>query len=98
MEVDFINAETHYFNYAELDDLGASALQIQYYKSDFSMIFILPNRRTGLSALEAKLTDYDLSSIIDEMSITKIDVSIPKFSVEFEMELNDALKNVCIIF
>lgn len=98
VDVDFMNTKMQYFNYAELDDLDASTLQISYYKSDLSMIFILPNSRMGLSALEAKLTDYDLSSITDEMSIIKIDVSIPKFIVEFKMELNDALKNVCIIF
>lgn len=98
VEVDFMNTKDQYFNYADLDDLDASALQIQYSKSDFSMIFILPNRRTGLSALESKLTDYDLSSVTDEMSIIKMDVSIPKFTVEFRMELNDVLKNVCITF
>lgn len=97
VEVDFMNARKQYLNYAELDDLGASALQLNYYKSDYSMVFILPNRRTGLSSLEAKLANYDLSSITEEMSMIQMDVSIPKFSVEFEMELNDALKSVCII-
>lgn len=97
VDVDYMLAIARPFNYADLDDLEARALQVQYYDSDFSMIFILPNNRTGLSVLETKLTDYDLSSITGDMYSLDLDVSIPKFTVEFQMELNVALNNVCII-
>ncbi|XP_055310176.1 antichymotrypsin-2-like [Sitodiplosis mosellana] len=93
VDVDFMNIDT-YFKYASLPDLDATALQMKYADSELSMIFILPNSRTGLSALEDKLKNYDLGSVTDKMQERKVEVSIPKFTVEFETNLNDALKNL----
>lgn len=84
------------FNYAILDDLNATALEMKYANSNFSFVVILPNNRTGLTALEMQLKNYDLTKIQDQMRCREVSVTIPKFKVEFEINLNGALKNVSV--
>lgn len=57
---------------------------------------VLPNKRTGLSALEARLKSYDLEQITDKLTRELVHVKIPKFEIEFELKLNDVLKEVWI--
>lgn len=85
---------TKRFNYARLPDLGASALEMNYANSTLSFLIILPFKRMGLPDLEAKLRDSAFSAIINQMHPRKIDVSIPKFKIDFEIELNAVLKRV----
>ncbi|XP_055310175.1 ovalbumin-related protein X-like [Sitodiplosis mosellana] len=85
-----------WFSYADLPDLDATALKMEYAESNFSALFVLPNSRTGLSALETKLNSDSLNSITDKLSEQKLEVWIPKFTVEYETSLNDALKNLGI--
>lgn len=94
VSTDFMNRE-EYVNYGALYDLNAKALQMKYADSDFSMIFILPDKRTGLPALEAKLKNYNLTSIASRLDQHKVDISIPKFEVQYEVQLNDVLQSVC---
>lgn len=91
--VDFMHIKKK-FNYAVLDDLDATALEMKYANSNFSFVIVLPNSRTGLSALETKLKNYDLAKITDEMHLQEVDVTIPKFKVEYEINLNEVLKKV----
>lgn len=93
--VDMMRMKKH-FNYAILSDLDATALEMQYANSNFTFLIILPNNRTGLAALETKLKNYDLSQITARMRFEEVDVSIPKFKVEFKINLNEVLKNVRI--
>lgn len=93
--VDFMHIEGSY-NYGELPDLDASALELKYANSSFSMVFILPNSHAGLSTLENKLKGHDFAKIATTgLRSQKVKVNIPKFKVEFEIKLNDVLKNVC---
>ncbi|XP_041449178.1 serpin B3 [Drosophila obscura] len=84
----------HSFQYAELPQLGATALKMLYTDCDLSMIVILPNENTGLKNLEQKLPTTSLRAITSDMSLTKVDVKIPKFRVEFEQELSSAFKKM----
>lgn len=95
VSVDMMRMKKH-FNYASLDDLDATALEMQYANSNFTFLILLPNTRTGLAALETKLKNYDLSQITAQMRSEEVDVSIPKFKVEFKINLNEVLKNVRI--
>lgn len=82
------------FNFGYFDDLEASALEMKYANSNLSMVFVLPNAVTGLPALEDKMKNYESSTIVSKLEPENIDVSIPKFKVEYEIKLNDVLKNV----
>lgn len=91
----FMNIEAD-FNYAYLNDLNATALEMKYDNSNFSFVIILPNSRNGLTKLESKLKEHDLNKMFDHMHLKKVLVTIPKFVVEFEINLNEILKNVRI--
>lgn len=93
VSVDFMRIERP-FSYAILEDLNATALEMTYDNSNFSFVAILPNDRIGLSALENQLEEYDLAKITNQMQQKVVTVIIPKFKVEYEINLNDALKNV----
>lgn len=86
---------TERFNYAVLDDLEATALEMKYANSNFSFVIILPNSRSGLSKLEKKLKNYDLAQIGDYFHSREVYVKIPKFKAEFEINLKKVLQNVC---
>ncbi|XP_067630684.1 antichymotrypsin-2-like isoform X4 [Eurosta solidaginis] len=82
------------FGYGVMPELDATALEMPYKDSDLSMLVILPNTRTGLANLQEKLKNFDLSQITTKMFPTKVIVKFPKFKAEFDIELNDALKNL----
>lgn len=78
-----------------IDDLDSRALRLDYANSSLSFVIVLPNNQTGLQKLESQLVNYDLSQIIDDMSFKDCVVTIPKFRVDSEFNLNDILKKVC---
>lgn len=82
------------FRYGEFPELDAKALEMPYKNSDLSMLIILPNSRTGLVDLEEKLKSVSLHDLTSKMSSYKVNVDMPKFKAEFEMELSDVLKSV----
>lgn len=84
------------FNYAKLKDLNASALQLKYANSTLSFVILLPNNRVGLPELETKLHGYDLTSITRKMRPRKMEVTIPKFKIDYEIELSTILTDVMI--
>lgn len=80
-----------------MDNLDATAIQLKYKDSDMSMIVVLPNQRSGLAALDAKLKATNLGAIVGRMTISdKVAVSLPKFKVEFEVSLPKTLAKVFI--
>lgn len=91
--VDFMHNNGR-FSYAKLDELEATALAMKYANSSFSFVIVLPRSRTGLSKLETKLKNYNLEKITSDMRQQQIEVKIPKFKTEFQINLNDALKKV----
>lgn len=83
------------FKYAShFEYLDASAIEMNYAMSNISFVIVLPHSRTGLPELEAKLKEYDLTNITSQLHSTFISAVIPKFKVDYEIELNDVLKNV----
>lgn len=86
--------DTESFNYGVLSDLDASALELKYVDSHLAMLFVLPNSKTGLSALETKLNDYDLSKVSPQIERHLVKVAIPKFKVEHTVDLKQILPKV----
>jgi serpin B len=93
VNVDFMKVKKH-FKYGRLQDLDATAIELPYKDSDISMLIILPNSRTGLSALEAKLNTIDLGELSTKMYSQEVNVEIPKFKIEFDITLNEPLKKM----
>lgn len=83
-----------HFRYAEFPELDAKGINLPYKDSDMSMFIILPNRRSGLAQLEAKLKTVNLQDLQRNMYKSEVEVSLPKFKIEFEVSLVDALRKV----
>lgn len=86
----------HFFAYGELPELDATALEMPYENSDISMLIILPNKIEGLENLELKLKNKDLSYITDSLEIRKVHAYVPKFRIEFDIDLKEPLEKVSI--
>lgn len=95
--VDFMHTKTE-FNYAVLDDLHASAIEINYANSNLTFLAILPLSRTGLPDLIRQLyvykNYYDVYQISNRLQRQVVDVTLPKFKIDFTLSANDVLKNV----
>lgn len=84
-----------YYGYAELPELSATALEMPYNNSDISMLIILPNDvEQGLADLELKLKQRHLNDISDRMLVRKVHAYIPKFRIEFDVDLKEPLGKV----
>lgn len=93
VQVDFMyNDDDFYSGY--IKELGATALELKYANSNMSFVIVLPESRTGLAALETKLKGYDLTKIAETLQEDRYEVHIPKFKVEYEIELNEVLQKV----
>lgn len=93
--VDFMHNLDH-FNYAALPDLDATVLEMEYAESELSLLVILPNTRSGLSELETKLKNFELKTILQQLNREYVDVSMPKFKIEYRVSLINILKKVCM--
>lgn len=66
-----------------------------YEGNQASMVIVLPHEIDGLNSVLQKLADgYDLMSELDNMFSTKVQVTIPKFKIETEIDLMDILPKV----
>ncbi|XP_077284344.1 alaserpin-like isoform X8 [Arctopsyche grandis] len=80
------------FPYADLPEWNAQALEMKYEKSDMSMIIILPNEVEGLKSLEEKLATANLKQdVFDKLHTVEVQVSLPKFKIETEINLTKVL-------
>ncbi|XP_065369236.1 serine protease inhibitor 42Dd isoform X2 [Calliphora vicina] len=93
MEVDTMYTDDR-FGYVELPELQATALEMPYENSDISMLIILPNEIEGLEKLESKLRGVDLNDITSKMFVKSVDVFLPKFRLEFDINLKEPLNKL----
>lgn len=72
------------------------AIELFYGRKNFSMIIVVPN--VGLSTFMQNVTPETWDSITtamdDEIIPTNIEVSLPKFTFDYEKQLNDQLKTL----
>lgn len=92
-EVTFMTNQNHY-RYGELPDFGAKVVELPYANSDVNFLIILPNEVSGLVTIAHKLKDHNLKTIIQKLSDEYVNVTIPKFSLQFSFMLNEFLKIV----
>jgi serine protease inhibitor len=70
---------------------GFEVLQLPYENGDLSMVIFLPSKAGGLSAFEKRLTAENLETWTGEMSVHQVDVTLPRFKITAEFQLNDVL-------
>ncbi|XP_052753708.1 antitrypsin-like isoform X5 [Galleria mellonella] len=85
------------FWYGESEGLQAQLLKMNYVGNEASMLVVLPNEIEGLGGLLQKLADgYDLLKDVNQMYSTKVRVTLPKFKIETEIDLNTLLPKLGI--
>lgn len=94
-EVDMMTQKSK-FRYGVFDDLDATTLELPYADSNLSMLIVLPNSRTGLKDVGSKLKNKSIFEISQNMYETEVSVMLPKFKVEYAVELTEPLKKVRI--
>jgi serpin B len=93
VDVEYMTIKKH-FRYGIFEDLQAAAVELPYKNSDISMLILLPFKKTGLPELENKLKTTSLDTISNQMYSTEVNVEIPKFKIEFDIELKDPLEKM----
>ncbi|XP_053601689.1 serine protease inhibitor 3/4-like isoform X2 [Plodia interpunctella] len=85
------------FYYKESSDLNAQLLAMPYVGDEARMLIVLPKEVEGLDALLTKLAQgHNIMNDINKMSYIKVHVTIPKFKIETEIDLNDLLPKLGI--
>lgn len=69
-----------------------SAIELPYGDGDFSMVILLPNQGVELDAVIDRFSDENWNTWIASFYEADILLRIPKFELEYEIELNDVLK------
>ncbi|XP_047108151.1 leukocyte elastase inhibitor-like isoform X1 [Schistocerca piceifrons] len=62
--------------------------------NQLSMLVILPNQIDGINELENKIMKVNLHQISDKLYPMKVNVLLPKFNIEKEMQLDEILKQL----
>uniref|UniRef100_A0A2M3ZC63 Putative serine proteinase inhibitor n=1 Tax=Anopheles braziliensis TaxID=58242 RepID=A0A2M3ZC63_9DIPT len=79
------------FGYRNVEAKGFSVLELSYSGSDTKMLVLLPNERNGLAALEETLPSVNLVELLNRMGKGEVEVYLPKFKIEFSLDLKDVL-------
>ncbi len=82
-------AQKSEFPYWENDDF--QAVNLPYGEGDFSMIVFLPKWEKNVDSLIAKFSQENFDVWLSEFHSDSGKVYLPKFTLEYEMKLNDAL-------
>jgi serine protease inhibitor len=79
-----------FYKYFESEDF--QAVDLPYGDGDFSMTIFLPYWNVDIDSLIEKFDQENLSYWLSCFSSDSGDIYIPKFTLEYELKLNDALK------
>ncbi|HKP84583.1 MAG TPA: serpin family protein [Blastocatellia bacterium] len=79
-------------SYKYYEGSGFQAVSLPYGGGRASMYVFLPSKNSSLSGFQKGLTEAAWESWMKEFRETEGDVSLPRFKVEYEVTLNDALK------
>jgi len=80
------------FSYGEGD--AYQLLRLPYKAGDLEMAIFLPKAEDGLDAFEQELTLRELDAALDAAKPERVRVSLPKFEMAAEFDLNDSLKKL----
>jgi serpin B len=85
-------AQTRTFLYH--DGGSFQLLELPYARDELAMVVILPKEVEGLPALEAKLTEKNLTGWLRGASRTRVEVEFPRFSLTEGLQLADTLADM----
>ena len=83
---------THNFKVAETE--GMQMLELPYCGDELVMDILLPAENAGLAQLEESLSVENLQEWLASLQETEVEVSLPRFEVEFPFRLDDTLQSM----
>ena len=87
--------QTKKFEFAILDELGASMLELPYTGDRLSLQLVLPRNGNSLAALEQNLRTADLQQLFDsKRNEEKVAVTLPRFKLEQTIPLTEQLQQL----
>ncbi|CAH4015026.1 unnamed protein product [Pieris brassicae] len=96
VDIPMMNAQEKLF-YGESKGLGVQYLKMQYVGEEACMLVVLPKKINSLNDVIKKLADgYDLLADVETLKETKVDVTIPKFKIETEIDLLEVLPKIIL--
>jgi serpin B len=78
------------YGYAELD--GLQVAELPYEGDELSMVVLLPEEDDGIYELEAELSPETLASWVDAIQPREVEMTLPSFTMDYELPLKDTLK------
>lgn len=84
----------HRLKFVHSAELQASFVELKYADSKFSFVIALPTATSTLRQLESRIKHVNLADILSQMKLHGLTLSLPKFKVEFDIELKDVLTKV----
>merc|ERR1711992_486978 len=86
-EVQMMSLSGHKMNFARLDQLDCSMVELPYKGERIVMQIMLPKERTGVFQLENKLAEVDLQTLFSENKRNiKVDLNLPKFKLSHSLK------------
>jgi serpin B len=67
------------------------AVELSYGGDAYVMTVLLPNEPSGITALIDSLTQHNWSAWLDQLHKGEVYVRLPKFTLEYELEMKDVL-------
>ncbi|HAI87469.1 MAG TPA: serpin family protein [Firmicutes bacterium] len=83
------------FKYAETG--STQVLELPYSGNELAMTVLLPKPDSSLAELEAAIRTDGIEAILETLSPTRVDVSIPRFKFEAELSLSGYLQQLGMI-
>jgi serine protease inhibitor len=73
-------------------DGNITVVELPYSRQAYAMTIVLPRDASGAQALATSLTEQDWNAWLAGLDSTSVPVSLPKFTLEYALRLNDVLK------
>lgn len=93
-EIDFLHASNVHRSYAENDQF--QVLSLPYKDDSFALTIFLPKTRFGLGDALKSLDSATIQHLMSNVTDTFVNVRIPKWKIEKELDLNSALQAIGI--
>lgn len=83
------------FKYDEVPHLHAKVVEIPYTGGEYSMVVILPNKRHGIRQLQRDIRN-SIDSIVRNLNETEVFITLPRFKINYNLDLISYLPKVHI--
>ena len=92
MAVSYTHLDVYKRQYQYYDGRGFQAVRLPYSGGRLSMYVFLPAPRSSLAAFYAELSSRSWESWMGRFHVSEGEIALPRFKLEYEVRLNDALK------